>query len=57
MMEAIYSSETSVLTRATRHHIPEDGSFQYMQLLQNLVEVLFAINRYKATFFESQIKR
>jgi hypothetical protein len=25
MMEAISSSETSVLTRTTRHHIPEDG--------------------------------
>jgi hypothetical protein len=25
MMEAICSSETSVLTRATWHHIPEDG--------------------------------
>jgi hypothetical protein len=25
MMEAIRSSETLVLTRATRHHIPEDG--------------------------------
>jgi hypothetical protein len=25
MMEAIRSSETSVSTRATQHHIPEDG--------------------------------
>jgi hypothetical protein len=26
MMEAIRSSETSVLTAATRHHIPDDGT-------------------------------
>jgi hypothetical protein len=25
MMEVIRSSETSVLARATRHHVPEDG--------------------------------
>jgi hypothetical protein len=24
-MEALRSSDTSVLTRGTRHHIPEDG--------------------------------
>jgi hypothetical protein len=30
MMEAICSSETSVLTRATWHHIPEDSILQFM---------------------------
>jgi hypothetical protein len=25
MMEAVHSSKTSVITRATWHHIPEDG--------------------------------
>jgi hypothetical protein len=35
MMEAIYSSETSLITRATLHHIPEDGIlfFHYVLLL------------------------
>jgi hypothetical protein len=35
MMEAINSSETSVLTSATRHRIPEDGML-YSHRRENL---------------------
>jgi hypothetical protein len=37
MTEAIHSTETFVLTRATRHHIPEEGIF----LLHSLFIVKF----------------
>jgi hypothetical protein len=35
MMEAIHSSETSLLTRATRHNTPEDGIL-HSHLRENL---------------------
>jgi hypothetical protein len=39
MMEVICSSETSVLARATWHHIPEEGNLQAKQnvLASNLL--------------------
>jgi hypothetical protein len=36
MMEVIRSRETSVLTRATRRHIPEDGILQFLYCFVNI---------------------
>jgi hypothetical protein len=39
MMEVIISSETPVLTRATRRYIPQDGTFQLSVLPVSSEEV------------------
>jgi hypothetical protein len=39
MMEALSSSETSVLTRVTRRNIPEDGILHFHLSLEDLINV------------------
>jgi hypothetical protein len=36
MMEVIRSSETSILTRATQHNIPEDGILHVITIIANV---------------------
>jgi hypothetical protein len=40
MMEALRSSEMSVLTRATRRHVPEDGSLNFTVVIAVLNYVI-----------------
>jgi hypothetical protein len=48
MMEAIRSSETYVLTRTTRRHIPEDGILHNILLTDNIkIAVFLGMKRIK----------
>jgi hypothetical protein len=44
MMEAIRSSETLILTRATRRHMPEDGIL-HVRYFSRQCEVVFLLER------------
>jgi hypothetical protein len=57
MMEAIRPSETSVITRATRHHISEDGILHRIQCTRAKVGGTYSYHQFVTEWTDVQYSR